>query len=231
MTIDRRRFLAASAGLAAATALAGRAMAQGYGQSFAVNNDEGRPIANMRLPGELTGQIPDLRGVTYAGPREAEVTLYEFFDYNCPWCRKAAADIVALTGSDAGLRVGLVNNPILSPQSAQAAKVVLAVQRKLGSAAAFGVYTTLLATPGQIDGPRALEVAGRSGLARAEIERIGDSEEVRVALRSQMQLAANLGLSATPSYVVGNTGILGHPGVRALARIVAAMRRCDQIAC
>lgn len=231
MPLDRRRLLAAAAGLACAAPLARRAGAQGYGQSFPVDNDEGRPVANMRLPGELTGQIPDLRGITYAGPREAEVTLYEFFDYNCPWCRKAAADLGALTASDPGLRVGLVHNPILAPDSAQGAKVVLAVQRRLGSAAALGVHAALLATPGRIDGPRALDAAARTGLTRAEVERTGDGEAVRLALRAQMRLAADLGLSATPSYVLGNTGILGHPGPRALARMIAAARRCDRIAC
>ncbi len=90
MPLSRRRFLASSLGLALGGSLAGPAAAQGYGQTFKVENDEGRPVANMRLPGEITGQIQELRGVTYVGPREAEVTLYEFFDYNCPWCRKAA---------------------------------------------------------------------------------------------------------------------------------------------
>ena len=236
MPLDRRRVLAASLNIAAGLglgrlALADRAWAQSYGQTFKVDGDDGRPVANMRLPGEITGQIQELRGVTYLGPREAEVTLYEFFDYNCPYCRKAAADIAALAASDPALRIGLVNNPILSPTSAQAAKVALAVQRKLGSAAAFALYGRLLGTPGRIDGLRALDVAAATGVPRAELEEIADSEEVRLALRAQMQVAANLGLSATPSYVLGNVGVLGHPGPKSLARMIGAMRRCDRIAC
>ncbi|GAA0239154.1 Thiol:disulfide interchange protein DsbL [Methylorubrum aminovorans] len=231
MPLSRRRFLASSLGLA----IAGPAAAQSYGQTFKVENDEGRPVANMRLPGEITGQIQELRGVTYVGPREAEVTLYEFFDYNCPWCRKAAADVTALAGSDPGLRIGLVHNPILSPMSAQAAKVSLAVQRKLGSAAAFAFYGQLLSTKGQIDGLKALDIAAKTsakaGVSRAELEQIADSDEVREAMRAHMNVAANLGLSATPSYVLGNTGVLGHPGVKSLAKMIAAVRRCDQIAC
>jgi len=226
MPLDRRRLLAGSLALAAAPAAA-----QGYGQTFKVDNDDGRPVANMRLPGEITGQIQELKGVTYLGPRDAEVTLYEFFDYNCPYCRKAAADVAALAASDPALRIGLVNNPILSPASAQAAKVALAVQRRLGSAAAYTLYTQLLGTKGQIDGIKALDLGARSGLPRSELEGGGDSEEVRLALRAQMSVAANLGLTATPSYVLGNIGILGHPGPKALARMIAAMRRCDQIAC
>ena len=70
-----------------------------------------------------------------------------------------------------------------------------------------------------------------AGVPAAEIESIADSEEVRLALKAQMRMAADLGLTATPSYVLGNTGLLGHPGPKALARMVAATRRCDRIAC
>lgn len=228
MRLDRRRLLLASAGLASSL---GTALAQGYGQAFKVDNDEGRPVANMRLPGEIVGEIPGLRGVTYVGPADAETTLYEFFDYNCPYCRKAAADMVSLSESDPALRIGLINNPILSVQSAQAAKVALAIQRKLGSAAAWNLYRTLLTKPGRIDGPATLQAASRLGVPQAEVEAIADSEEVRLALKAQMRMAADLGLSATPSYVLGNTGLLGHPGPKALARMIVATRRCDRIAC
>lgn len=227
MLLTRRRVLATTAGLAVATP----ALAQSYGQRFAVQGDDGKAVANAVLPGEITGQIPSLRGVTYAGPKDAETTLYEFYDFNCPWCRKAAADVVALHDTDPNLRVGLVQNPILSPESAQAAKVMLAVQRKLGAAAAFGFYRTLLSKPGRIDGLGALAAATTLGVSREEIETIADSDEVRLALKSHMRMAADLGLYATPSYVLGNGGILGHPGAKSLAKMIASTRQCDRLAC
>ncbi len=232
MPLTRRRLLAASAGLALAGPVLSRsALAQSYGQRVAVTGDDGKAVANSMLPGEITGQIPGLRGVTYAGPKDADTTLYEFFDFNCPWCRKAAADVIALHDGDPTLRVGLVENPILSPESAQAAKVMLAVQRKLGSAAAFELYRTLLSKPGRIDGLGALATATGLGVSREEIETIADSDEVRLALKSHMRMAADLGLYATPSYVLGNSGILGHPGAKSLARMIASTRRCDRLAC
>ncbi|MGV7030935.1 DsbA family protein [Methylobacterium symbioticum] len=231
MPFDRRRFLVATAGLLAPGLAAHRARAQSYGQRVPVTNDEGKAVANSILPGEITGQIPALKGVTYAGAPDAETALYEFFDFNCPWCRKAAADMVSLHESDSALRIGLVHNPILSPQSAQAAKVMLAVQRRLGAEAAWRFYGQLLGKPGRIDGPGALEVAGGLGVPAAEIESVADSDAVREALRSHMRMAADLGLYATPSYVLGNAGILGHPGARSLARMIASTRRCDKLAC
>jgi protein-disulfide isomerase len=232
MPLTRRRLLAATAGLAVAgPALARPAFAQSYGQRFAIIGDDGKAVANSVLPGEITGQIPALRGVTYAGPKDGETTLYEFYDFNCPWCRKAAADMAALHDSDPHLRIGFVQNPILSPESAQAAKVMLAVQRKLGSAAAYEFYHKLLSRPGRIDGLGALAVAASLGIDRAEAEEIADSDEVRLALKSHMRMAADLGLYAAPSYVLGNGGILGHPGAKALARMIASTRQCDRLAC
>lgn len=228
MPVSRRLILAAAATLGAGLT---PVWAQSYGQRVAVTGDYGKAVANSILPGEITGQIPALRGVTYVGPRDAGTTLYEFFDFNCPYCRKAAADVVALHDSDPELRIGLVHNPILSPQSAQAAKVMLAVQRRLGSEAAWHFYQTLLGKPGRIDGPGALTAAAALGIPQAEVEEIADSEEVRAALKSQMRMAADLGLYATPSYVLGNSGILGHPGARAMAKMIASVRRCDRLAC
>lgn len=224
--LSRRTLLA---GLLAAWPAA--ALAQAEGQWHAITGDDGRPVPNTRLPGELTSEIAGLRGVTWIGAREAGVTLHEFYDYNCPWCRKAAHDIAALVAATPDLRVGLVHNPILSPRSAQAAKVHLAVQRRAGSAAGYALYARLLGAPGAIDGPRALDAAQALGHPRAAIEAEADSPEIGEALATQMRLSANLGLAATPSYVVGTTGVLGHPGGRALARMVAAVAACDAITC
>ncbi|SEO76000.1 DSBA-like thioredoxin domain-containing protein [Methylobacterium sp. ap11] len=231
MPLSRRTLIAAS--LAALPALAPEARAQADGQWRAITGDNGQPLPNTRLPGELVSEIGRLRGVTWIGPREASVTLFEFFDYNCPWCRAAARDLDDLVRANPDLRIGLINNPILSVQSAQAAKVALAVQRAGGSAATAGLYAALLGpgTAGRIDGTRALEAAARLGHDRAAIEQAADSDEVREALKSQMRLAANLGLHATPSYVVGTAALLGYPGPKSLARMLAAVAECDEIAC
>ncbi|KMO14214.1 DsbA family protein [Methylobacterium indicum] len=232
MSLSRRTLLAAS--LAALPALAsGRALAQAEGQWRAITGDNGQPLPNTRLPGELVSEIGASRGVTWIGPREASVTLYEFFDYNCPWCRAAARDLDDLVKANPDLRIGLLNNPILSVQSAQAAKVALAVQRAGGSAATAKLYAALLGpgTSGRIDGTRALDAAARLGHDRAAIEQAADSDEVREALKAQMRLAANLGLHATPSYVVGTAALLGYPGPKSLARVLAAVAECDEIAC
>jgi len=228
MTIDRRTLLL---GLAACPAASGARAQSAANQWFAVTDDDGRPVPNTRAPVELVEEIEDLDGAIWAGPASAGVKLVEFYDYNCPFCRAAESARDRLRQSDRDLRIGLVNNPILSPASAAAARVDLAVLRLKGAAASYALHQRLFALPGRVDGARALDVAAALGLDRAEIERVAQGPEVAGTLRRQLALAASLGLSATPAYVVGGAAILGFPGEGTLGRIVADARRCGAIVC
>ena len=217
---------------AAALAAAGGARAQSAAnQWFPVRGDDGMPVPNGRAPVELVDEIEDLPGAIWAGPKTATVQLIEFYDYNCPWCRAAHAAMAGLRRVDPDLRVGLVDNPILSPASAQAAKVGLAMLTLKGARASYDLHARLLSSQGRIDGPRALDAAASLGADRAELERVADGPEVAATLGRQMRLAASLGLAATPSWVVGGATVLGFPGPKALARIVADARRCGAISC
>ena len=228
----RRAFLTGLGATAFAAATRRTLAASAANQWYPVRSDDGQPVPNLRAPVELIDDLQDLPGVLWGGGGAAPaVTLVEFYDYNCPWCRRAAADLAGLMRDNRDLRVGLVNNPILSPGSMQAAKVHLAVQDLAGPRAAHDLHERLLAMPGRMDGPRALEAASAVGTERNAVERRADTEEVRLLLRRQMSLAASLGLQATPSFVVGGAAILGYPGSASLARIVSETRACGTITC
>lgn len=230
--IERRSLLAALAALPGlATGLPSRVQAQAANQWFSVTGDDGHPVPNTRAPIELVEEIEELPGAIWSGPASASVKLVEFYDYNCPWCRAAEAVRDELRRANPDLRVGIVNNPILSPGSVQAAKVDLAVLKLGGAKASFALHQRLFAQPGRIDGPRALDVAAAGGIDRAEVERVADGPEVREMLGRQMRLAASLGLAATPSYVIGGAALLGYPGPETLKRVVEATRRCGTIGC
>lgn len=230
--IERRSVLAAVAALAGlAVAKPSRVVAQAANQWFAVTGDDGHPVPNTRAPIELVEEIEELPGAIWSGPPSGAVKLVEFYDYNCPWCRAAEAVRDELRRANPDLRVGIVNNPILSPGSVQAAKVDLALLKLKGAKASFALHQKLFAQPGRIDGPRALDAAAAGGIDRAELERMADGPEVRETLGRQMRLAASLGLAATPSYVIGGAALLGYPGPETLKRVVEATRRCGTIGC
>ena len=237
MIIHRRGFF----GAFAAAALAARpapALAQGFGQGtsqeveqwYPLLSDEGEPVANLRLPVELFSEVEDLPGLIRAGAAAADVTVVEFFDYNCPFCRKAAGDLDALLETDGELRLGLVNNPILSPASKEAAAVEYAVLSQRPEAA-YDFFRALFRARGTIGRERALAAAADLGLDRAAVAREADAGGTAEALERQLKLAASMGFSATPSFVISGTGILGYPGPKSLAAIIASVRRCDTVAC
>ena len=130
-----------------------------------------------------------------------------------------------------GLRLGLVNNPILSLGSVQAAKVQQAVLRTAGPAKAYAFHQAVYAKHGPIDGPLSLQVAGELGLDVHVVETAADLPQVGTVIKRQAELAQSLGFEATPSFSLGNIGLLGYPGPDALQKAVADMKRCDKLAC
>jgi protein-disulfide isomerase len=220
--------------------LAGAAMAgAGFSGAFAAQaddafqfplvGDDGSRLPNYRLPSQLnTDMIP---GILWVGSPAPDVILAEFFDYNCPYCRAGAKDIRALVERDADFRLGLVNNAILSPGSAQAAKVMLAVAKINGAKAAYAFHERLLATRGRVDGTVALDLAAKMGFDRKLLESTGDAAAIGDILRAQVQLASSLGFVATPSFMIAGVGILGYPGPNAMGRIVTSVRRCEKVVC
>jgi protein-disulfide isomerase len=231
VSLPRRHVLRALIGAGLLVTVPSSLGAQPAEPWFDVVGDDGRPVSNLRLPVELTDEIELLRGVIWIGANDPDLTLVEFYDYNCPWCRKAAGDLRRLVAEMPGLRIGLVNNPILSPGSAQAAKVEIALVKTQGRVAAARFHETLFAKRGPIDGSRALDVAQSLGYARLDVEKAADEADVGEALAVQMGLAASLGMVATPSFVMGGTGVLGYPGPKTLARMAATVRTCGQIVC
>jgi protein-disulfide isomerase len=208
-----------------------RAFAQDVGQWYPLTGDDGRPVANTRLPVELTSEVDDLPGAIWLGAESRALTLVEFFDYNCPYCRAAVPDIEALLQAAPDLRLGLVNNPILSDRSVKAAKVELALSLIGRPPSVYRFHRQLFERKGTIDGARAMVVADAVGAPRATVEKLAAGAEVEAMLAEQMRLAASLGLIATPSFLTAATGVLGYPGPRALAGVVDAVRRCERISC
>jgi protein-disulfide isomerase len=232
VTLNRRWFLGALAG---AGSLAGvfnpEAYGQGAGQWFPLQGDDGKPVANLRLPVELTSEVEELAGAIWVGSDHRFLTLVEFYDYNCPFCRAAVKDIHAVMQAEPELRLGLVNNAILSPKSVEAAKVELALSRLGRPEAVYDFHRRLFERRGTIDGAKAMEVADELGAPRAEVEKLAAGPDVQAMLSAQMSLAASLGMSATPSFLAAGAGILGYPGPKTLKRVVDSVRRCDQIVC
>jgi protein-disulfide isomerase len=156
------------------------------------------------------------------GSKDADVTIVEFIDYRCPYCRHLEQSIQRLLGTDQKLRVVHKQLPILGRASVFAARLAL-VAHRLGKHPAY--HAALMAKTGKIDEKAIIEVAQSVGLEYAQAGPLIDSAEISGALRSDIELAKELALSKTPDFVIGQEVIQGAPDVETLAEFVDQERR------
>src|SRR5215207_6878555 len=116
------------------------------------------------------------------GNPSGDVTLVEFFDYNCGDCKRALGDLKALMQADPKLRIVLKDFPVLGPESVEASRVALAVRQQVQGDRLFEYHTKLLETRGRVNGERALAVASEMGLDVDRIKKDLESPEVRASL-------------------------------------------------
>ncbi len=171
------------------------------------------------------------RQVTLGNP-QGDVTVVEFFDYNCGYCKRAMSDMMELIKGDPKLKFVLKEFPVLGEGSVQAAQVAAAVrmQDKTGGKKYLEFHQKLLNSRGQIDKARALAAAKEAGLDVARIEKDIAGDEVKAQIEESMKLAEALGLNGTPSYVVGPDVVVGAVGLKTLKDKVNNAR-CGQATC
>ncbi len=160
------------------------------------------------------------------GDKHGGVTLVEFFDYNCPYCKQAQNDLNALMKSDPKLRVVYKEFPVLGPNSVEAAQVAVAVRMQDPSGEKYAAFRqSLLGGRGQADKAKALAVARDVGVDFNRLETDLASDEVKATLDESFKLAEQLGLNGTPSYVVGSDVVVGAVGLPTL-RDKVRIARC-----
>jgi protein-disulfide isomerase len=170
------------------------------------------------------------RQVVLGNPK-GDVTMVEFFDYNCGYCKRAMQDMLTLLKTDANLKVVLKEFPVLGPGSVEAAKVAAAVhiQDKTGKKY-LEFHQKLLGGRGQADKAHALAAAKDVGLDVGRIEKEMESPDVKAMLDESFKLAEALGLNGTPSYVVGKDVVVGAVGLDALKEKINS-NRCGKPSC
>ncbi|HEU5272028.1 MAG TPA: DsbA family protein [Xanthobacteraceae bacterium] len=164
------------------------------------------------------------------GNAKGDVTLVEFFDYNCGYCKRALADLTSIMKEDSKLRVVLKEFPVLGPGSVEAARVAVAVRMQDSGKKYFDFHQRLLGGRGQADKARALAAAKEAGFDMGRIEKDMASDEVRTSIEENMRIAESLGLNGTPSYVVGSEVVVGAVGLDALKQKVN-VARCGKTTC
>jgi len=153
---------------------------------------------------------------SWKGAAKPDVTLVEFFDYACPYCKASNPSVDRLLKEDKGLRVVYRELPILGPDSVTAARLSLEAS-KLGRFANF--HDTLWATgrPAPDTNATAARAAGIAAEPQSDVE-------IEAELKRNFQLAGELGATGTPLFVIGDRVMNGAVGYDALKQAIAAAR-------
>lgn len=156
-----------------------------------------------------------------AGNEAGDVTLVEFFDYNCKYCRVVAPTIAEVLGADAGLRLVYKELPILGDGSAAAARVALAAERQ---GKYHELHRLLMSASGSVTEESALTAAEGLGLDIGRLRRDMADPAIAVAIARNQALAAELGINGTPGFVIGEQIVPGAIDRGTLTDLIAKAR-------
>jgi protein-disulfide isomerase len=160
------------------------------------------------------------------GNPNGNVTMVEFFDYNCAFCKRALSDMLDLLKTDSNLKFVLKEFPVLGEGSVEAAHVAVAARMQDPTGKKYiEFHEKLLGGRGPADKAHALAVAKDVGFDIARIQKDMDSDEVKKTIDEDMKLADALGVSGTPSYVVGEELVVGAVGLDELRDKIKAERK------
>jgi protein-disulfide isomerase len=210
----------------------GLAPAQDAPARYLLRAEDGNLIQNSRIDPALVKEAEKLPGAVVAANPQGDVTLVEFYDLNCPYCRRASADVDAMVKADRRLRLVLVPFPVLGIPSILAGRVELAVAKTVPPAKFYEFHRAIYAGRGTIDGQRALAVAtDRMGLDAQTILDAANDDGITDIMKAHVRFADRLGSRATPLFLVQDVAIDGHPGKKTLQGVIAAARKCGKAVC
>lgn len=155
------------------------------------------------------------------GNPQGDVMVVEFFDYNCPYCRRAADDLLKVVDKDSGIRVVMKEFPILGPGSQFAARAALA-SVKQDRYEEF--HFALMQTQGKKDEGVVMAVARDLGLDLERLRSDMETPAVAAALRRNFELAETLEINGTPAFVIGDEIFPGAVDQETILKKVAETR-------
>jgi len=161
------------------------------------------------------------REVVLGNPK-GDVTLVEFFDYRCPYCKQIEPSLDALIKEDGKLRVVYKEFPILGPPSVFASRAAIAA-RKQGKYDAF--HSRMMAFKGAIDSDAVLKVATAAGLDLDRLKTDMAAPEIDKIIQRNYALAEALAIDGTPGLIVGDDLAVGAVDLDTLRKMIAAARK------
>jgi protein-disulfide isomerase len=157
-----------------------------------------------------------------AGNPAGDVTIVEFNDYQCPYCKRAHMAVKAVLAADPKVKLVLKDLPILGEPSRIAAFAALAARAQSKHLA---LHDALMEYPGKIDRDRIFEIAGSVGLDVPRLQKDMDDPKIKALIDRNVALASALGVRGTPAFVIGKQFVPGAVDADTLKQMIADARK------
>ncbi len=187
--------------------------------------------AREKIVNEQGEKIARSANQAVVGNPEGDVTLVEFFDYNCGYCKQSLTSVNKLIEGDPKLRVVLKDFPILGADSVEIAQIATAVRMQLPPPKFWEFHKKLLSTRGHLGKSQALAAAKEVGADMDRLEKDAASPETQAALKEVATLAEQLKFDGTPAWVIGKEAIVGGVPFAQLKVKVDNMHKCGKAEC
>lgn len=191
-------------------------------------NEQAR-VAQNRTIKESGAEIFNSPEDAVIGNPKGDVTVVEFFDYNCGYCRRALGDMQALVKTDPNLRFVLKELPILGPDSVKAHHVAQSFKKLMPEK--YGEFHIALLGSGHADEDSAIALALSMGADEAKLRAGMEDAAISIHFEKNNALATNLNITGTPSYVIKDEVVPGALGLEVLSEKVANVRACQKATC
>lgn len=160
-----------------------------------------------------------------AGNPEGDVTVVEFLDYRCGFCKRAYPDVMALVEGDSNIRLIVKEFPILGPESELAARFALATKRIEGDDAYARVHDAMMTWQGAINQGALGRIGNAAGLSDLQaVTAEMDNEEITQIIAENRALGQALQIQGTPSFIMGDQFVRGYAELPQMQEIIAAIR-------
>lgn len=158
-----------------------------------------------------------------AGNVNGDVTVVEFFDYRCGYCKRVFPSIQELLKKDGNIRYVFKEYPILGDDSVVASKASLAVWAKHPEKY-MDVHSALITARGKLDEDRVMKLIQKTGLDPDEIRAAMADPSIEAVLRKNFELGHRLGINGTPAFIIGGQLVPGAISLDQLEKLVATAR-------
>jgi len=173
---------------------------------------------------KLASMRPELSGMSVGN---GDVTVVEFFDYNCGYCRKTLPDLIKLTETDKNIKIQFMEYPILAPESSEASKVAIAAAKQ---GKYFEFHKAMFAA-GHASKETALKIAEQIGLDMNRVKADMAAPETAALIANVSEIGKQMFVDGTPTFIIGDAVNPGWTKYDQLKELVENARKAGCKAC